>query len=261
MKKILVVGDSWTHGFALENTIHNPKLWVNQIISRMFPESSVENLALPGRNNNWIFVEAASALTKKDYDLAIIGWSTIPRYTMNVGLETYETHCMFRDKDININPGVTFKGKWLKEIGNNLLKLHNDHWDLLNLVKYVSILVNLQTKLKGKHVFFVNAIGPWPTDYFVKKPFVYPNELNDFLKNILQVETRDDEEIHKLYEMIYTQYESAGGIQELHWLNLYESLLSKKIDNNPDALWHPGPQSHDLYADFLSKILAQKLGM
>jgi hypothetical protein len=255
---VLVVGDSWTYGFGLKETINDPKLWVNQLVRHFWPNANINNLALPGRNNSWIFLEAITELLKNSYDCVIIGWSIIPRWNINVGLELYETGTHFQNMDINLNSG-TVSGKFLSDTGDRLRMLHNDHWDFLKLVKYVNTLIEVQTEFKQNKIFFVNALGPWPRDYFTRKTITVPSQLDEFERDLLRVDTRDDNEIIKLYDMIHDQYQNAGGIQELHWLNLYDSLRSWKIDSNPNAEWHPGYVSQDFYTTQLVEAMKNKL--
>jgi hypothetical protein len=260
MKKILVVGCSMSKGHGLEKESQDPKLWVNQICESI---GTVHNLSVTGRNNQWIFHEAMSALLKeKDaYDIVLIGWSAIPRYFFHVGLELYSVHTMLDNRDVNINNGITFSGSWLSKIGNNLRKIQNDHWDILDLVKYVNTLIMIHETSPERRIFFVNTLSPWCKNYFNQKKWCLPTELHPYEQNLLQAETRNDDEIHALYQMIHNQYREYGGIREPHWLNLYDSLRSMQIDDVSESDLHPGYASQDKYADYLGIILKRKLGI
>lgn len=258
MKKILAVGCSYTKGHGLDYGSRDPKLWVNQIFQSM---GEVTNLSVTGMNNHWIFMETMSELlrSKKSYDIVLVGWSAIPRYFFQVGLELYSVHTKLDDRDIHVNNNVTIPGKWLEKLGNDLKKLHNDHWDLLDLVKYVNVLVETQETSKDRKIFFVNSLGPWCDGYFNKKQIQLPSDLDPYTGDLLQVETRDDEEILALYNMIHDQYDHYGGIRESHWLNLYDSLRSMQIDCVSKSDTHPGYQSQDRYCEYLAPIIERKL--
>lgn len=258
-KKILAVGCSMTFGTGLEGDINDPKLWVNQIMS---PIGKVHNLAKTGRNNSWICHEALSALVKESYDIVLIGWSAIPRYGFHAGLELYSTHTRLTNEyNINLNNKVCFPKKWLGRLGDDLRKMHNDHWDILDLVKYVNILIRFQETSPEKKIFFVNTLSPWCKGYFDYKHISFPSDLTAYEQDLLQVETRDDDEIFALYEMIHRDYNHYGGINEAHWLNLYDSLASMQVDDASKSDRHPGYKSQDRYAEFFMPIVRQKLGL
>jgi len=243
------------HGLVHEST--DPDLWVNKLFSS--DRYVVSNKSMTGANNHWIFLETMSSLLTEAYDIVLVGWSAIPRFNFHVGLELYSVRTMFNDLDINLNNNITISGKWLKSIGDNLRKIHNDHWDMLDLVKYVNILILLQKKINNGQVFFVNTLGPWTENYFTKKQINLLSDLTLFEQNLLQVTTRDDDEIFQLYDMVHEHYKIFGGIQETYWLNLYSSLRSMQTDNVSDTDFHPGYQSQEVFAQYLTPILQKKL--
>lgn len=252
---ILVVGCSFTYGAGLRLESQDPFLWINQL----FLNANIKNVAKIGVNNNWIFLETISQLLKQSYDIVLVAWSAIPRYNFNVGLELYSVETMLTNRDINLNSKTVISGKWLAAIGNNLNKIHNDHWDILNLVKYVNTLVELQVITRKKKLFFVNALGPWCKNYFGQKKIVLPSDLDQYEQKLLEIYARDDEDIFKLYNMIHSQYLEYGGIQEDHWLNLYSSLMAQQVDAASLVDPHPGYASQLVYVNYLSPILQKKL--
>ncbi len=252
------MGCSMTRGHGLAYECHDPELWVNKI----FPPDryEVDNKSMSGANNQWIFLETMSQLLLNKYDIVLVGWSAIPRFNFRIGLELYSTLTKFRDDhDVNLNNDVVVTKKYLKSIGDTLLKLHNDHWDFLDLVKYVNALIKVQEKISNGRIFFVNTLGPWPNNYWTKKQFNLPSDLTLFEQNLLQVSTRDDDEISRLYDMIHQQYATYGGIQENHWLNLYASLRSLQSDQVSDTDCHPGYKSQTVFANTLLPIIQEKL--
>jgi hypothetical protein len=254
--KVLIVGCSFAYGTGLTLENSDPKLWVNQL----FPAAEITNASKTGANNQWIFLETMSQLRKQNYDIVLVAWSAIPRYNFQVGIELYPVETMLRKSvDIKLNSNVTIPGKWLDSIGANLDKIHNDHWDLLDLVKYVNTLIELQVNTKKGKLVFVNSLGPWANNYFEHKKIILPSDLDLYTQHLLEVDRRDDNDIFDLYNMIHTQYAEYGGIQEKYWLNLYNSLQNQLVDTVSSADFHPGYQSQELYTSYLAPILHKKL--
>jgi hypothetical protein len=251
MKKLLVVGCSFAKGMGLLYEDKNESLWVNQLHKHCWPDYKLTNLSKIGSNNDWIFLETLSALIKETYDLVLVEWTAIPRFNFNIGLELYSTHTMFTDIDININ-NESISGKWLLQMGNNLKRYHNDHWDILTLIKYINTLIEIQTS-RNSSILFVNGLAPWPTNYFIKKKFTVPSDLSIFEKKMFNVDTRDDNEIFKLYDKVHSEYELYGGIHHDCWLNLYDSLLSLQIDDASNTDQHPGLLSQDIFVNKLKE--------
>jgi hypothetical protein len=249
--KVLIVGCSYTKGHGLNLEIDDPGLWANQLIRHIAPGSQITNLAKTGRDNHWIFVEACTALIRDDYDIALVGWTEQSRLTMDVGLETFETLTTFRNAGVGINPGIMIPGKHLQKLGNELRKLQNDHWGLLDLVKYVNILYDMQVTRRNKKLIFVNSLLHISKNYFVEQQFTVPSELSEFQQSMLSVETRSDQDIKELYNLTHRHYRHYGGIRSELWLNLYQSLSSMKIDKISDKDPHPSYLSQDVFAKYL----------
>jgi hypothetical protein len=262
MKTALAVGCSMTKGHGLPDTINNPRLWVNQLL-RSVDCTVITNLSQTGKNNHWIFLETIGALIRQEYDIVIVGWSTIPRFNFNVGLELYSTETMLTNSamSIHLNNNTVYDSKELVKLGDQLRRIHNDHWDFLDLVKYVNTLIEIQEHTRNGKIFFVNTLGPWPTDYFNKKNILLPSDLSKFEQNLLSVDTRDDAEIFKLYDMIHTQYQTYGGIQESHWLNLYNSIHTLQIDKVSSDDKHPGLLTQDVLFDVMHSRFKATLGI
>jgi len=255
--KVLVVGCSVTYGAGLDLESQDPELWVN----RLFSQTKLTNAAKTGANNQWIFLETMSQLRKQHYDIVLVAWSAIPRYNFHVGLELYPVMTLLNQfsQDINLNSNITISGKWLKSLGEGLNKIHNDHWDILDLIKYVNTLIELQVTTRQGKLVFVNSLGPWCDNYFEHKKITLPSDLDPYTQALLEVEHRDDNETFKLYDMIHAQYAEYGGIQENYWLNLYNSLSQQKVDSVSASDLHPGYQSQQVYANNLAPLLHKKL--
>lgn len=259
-KKILVVGCSYTYGHGLDTTIDDPKLWINQLCNKLLPGATITNLAKTGKNNHWIFLETMSELIKNDYDYVFVGWTEISRLNYHVGLELHTIDTMLNDShDISIVAGETLTKKWLSGTGDRLRKIYNDHWDLLDLVKYVNTLIEIQVKCRNKKIFFINSLTNLPPNYFKKQEINLPSDLSEFEQNLLSTNLRDDTEIFALYDMIHRHYNEYGGINEDYWLNLYESLGALRIDVISKTDDHPGYLSQDIFVKYLTTPLLAKL--
>lgn len=256
MIKILAVGCSYTKGHGLSGEKSDPRLWVNQLCNRIWHNPNINNASKSGQDNHWIFTRTSELLIADDYDYVIVAWTYPMRWSMPVGLELYNTCTRFENRDIHINSNQIIKGKWLEDLGNKLLRIRNEHWSILDIVRYQNILLNLRSNAK---IFFVNTACNWSNNYFVEKSFEYPTELSDFEQDLLSVDFRDDKEIQKLYKMMHAQYREAGGIHNDRWLNLYDNLLSHQLDFASDTDRHPGYLSQDLYTDILYSSLKEKI--
>lgn len=247
---VLVVGCSFAHGTGLVKETQDSQLWVNCL----FPGCKITNLSQIGVNNQWIFVEAMWAMTRERYDVVLVAWTELARYNFHIGLELYCTRTKLgNDLDIDVNPGVTVTAKNLDSIGNSLRKFYNDHWAILDIVKYVNALTVVQQKMGHGALYFVNSLAAWPNSYFDRRLNFLPNELSKFEQDMLQVETRDDQEIFTLYNMIHDQYCYYGGIHEDRWLNLYQSLKSLQSDRASSTDPHPGYDSQNTFVRILSE--------
>ena len=254
-KNILISGCSLAMGYGLPETRNNPKNWPNQVVNTIYPEAHITNIAEPGYNNDSIFLKTSEELLKNKYDCVIVEWSETTRLNFNIGLEIYHTQSRVdNDHDFNLVNGQTIKADWLyKNIKQNIVRISNDHWFILNMVRYLNILIRLQ-KPHGE-IFFVNGNGHWPDDYFNRQKSWFDADDAYTKKEILQMDFRDDEDIAKLYNKIHDDYENAGGIHEDLWLNLYWSLHRSKIDTISDTDLHPGLLSQDKFAkEFILKI-------
>lgn len=256
MTTILFNGCSFTKGTGLVNEDLSPELWTNRLANKYFNNPVITNIADAGRNNQWIFVETLSELTRKHYDVVFVAWTSTDRLNFNVGLEPYNTLTrLYNSTPINLNSNQVISSSWQDETGDRLRRIQNSHWGILDLVKYVNILVNFQVQYRKSKIFFVNSLCNWPQNYFEKINYTVPSELGSFYYELLEVDNRDDDEIDALYNLIYQQYSKYGGIQSQYWLNLYRSLMVAQIDDASATDKHPGKQSQHLFTEFLGKQL------
>lgn len=128
------------------------------------------------------------------------------------------------------------------------------------MICYLNALIKIhETKNTSKQIFFVNTYSPWPAGFFEYKSLKEPNELSEYEKEFLNVETRDDNEIFELYDKIHNDYQKHGGIKAGHWLNLYNSFKQMKVDTASAIDSHPGLKSQKIYSNYLFNSLKSVL--
>jgi hypothetical protein len=260
MTYCVFAGCSYTSGagFALEK--NEPKLWVNQIHREFFPNTHKLNVSCGGRSNAGIFQDTVTALTSYTVEYAIIEWTSMPRYELELGFELYNTRQVFLPNgpctDHNLND-VKYSKTYLNSIRDRFTSLAHNHYEILNVIQYINTIVNL-AKISNTKVFFVNGLCPWDQEFFNKKHNVLPSDYTVYTQQLLHVCNRNDEEIFQLYEKLHNNFTQAGGIHEQLWLNLYSSMDQNRVDFNSDQI-HPGFQSNDRYVKIFSKELKDKL--
>jgi hypothetical protein len=255
-KNMLVVGCSFANGSGLPDEYSNARIWPNQL-GEKFNIDEIKNASITGANNYWIFSETLAQLLRNSYDLVLVEWSAIPRYKLKVGLELYSTDSML-NQPVNLVGGETISAEMLGTVKKLLHKIHNDHWDIVELVKYINALIEIQITSRQQELFFINGIGPWPDQYFVKKQIGLPSDLDQYTHNLLQADQRDDQEVFQLYSMIHNDYAAYGGIHESRWLNLYSSMNRMKIDTVSTTDQHPGYLSQDIFAEYFCQAINNK---
>lgn len=263
MPKMLVAGCSYTSGYGFPDEKNEPGLWVN-LLHRSLPEfyqCELVNIAKAGRSNQGIFQDAVWHLSRERYSYAIVAWTSMPRFEIDLGLELYATQQTFMANGAirthNLN-GLTYSGSYLEGIRDRLVTLVHLHREIANLLHYLNSLINL-AKLQCTKIFFVNSICPWDEDYFDHRTDIMPNQTTEFTQNtIIGLENRSDQDFFLIYDKIHQEYRSTGGIQEPYWLNLYKSLRQSKIDTNQDQV-HPGLQSNLNYFNTFNQALQQMI--
>lgn len=270
--KLMCVGCSFTAGCGWadlspeESRIieckESPFLWVNichKEISRI-KKLELVNLGVGGASNTEIFQNAVRSIsTINDIDIMFCQWTSVPRYNFNVGFELWDTseslhNTKIRKHDVNLNKGNHWPRKYVSDLLDRIRVMHHLHWEILKVVDYSAILSRL-AKQKGFNIFFINGLCPWDKNYFTRLENVEPESYTFFTKKeILNIESRDDEDIFKLYNLAHDHYQGAGGINELEWVNLYDSFEQIQIDTNYD-LAHPGKQSNIIFYNLVKQKL------
>lgn len=252
----LFSGCSYVAGVGLDLDKLDENNYTNVFAREVFGNKcSVNNIGVPGWSNYRIFLDTCAELLQKKYDYAFVSWTSYPRHVFWSALELYECQrSILWDAvaDIEEQKGneFTFSADFLKKFRDSYLLTHNDHYEILDLVRYVNILISLAQKTNTK-IYFINNLCHWDSDFFTRYSNKLPSELTSYTKKLLCVDNRDDIEIGNLYNKMHNDYSNAGGIHEDLWLNLYYSFKHQVTDLGNDKS-HPGPKSHKNYGLFLA---------
>ena len=267
MSKIIFGGCSITSGSGLNsdaiesNDKDNPNLWVN-LCHKNIPEFrnlKLLNISKSGSSNQTIFNSIVEAISQNnDIEYIVCAWTSVPRYNFNIGFELYDTEKVFypnrpQVRDHNLNQG-NFTDGYLRKVSTRFLTLHDLHYEIVHLLKFINVITNLASH-KGAKIINVNALCPWDDQFFKALPDnCKSSDYTKFTNIILNVSNRDDDEILKLYHKQHEQYDSYGGIQEHTWVNLYNSFLDERIDTNYDGC-HPGIESNQRYFQLVQRYM------
>lgn len=260
MKYTLFAGCSYSSGVGFELEKNEPVLWVNQLYNKFFSHTIKLNVAAAGRSNAGIFQDTIKALVTYPVEYAVIEWTSMPRYELELGFETYNTQQCFMPNlkclahDLN---DINYTSAYLTSICDRFTSLAHDYYEISNLVKYVDTIARL-SKLTNTKVFFINGLCPWDHDFFNKKESVLPSEYTAYTQTLLQIDSRVDDEASQLYNIMHDNFINSGSIHESLWLNLYKSMIANSIDVNNDGV-HPGIKSNNLYFELFSNLLTNQL--
>jgi hypothetical protein len=262
MSVTLFAGCSYTSGFGWEFESQDSNLWTNILHAnnKHLCKTKQLNVGISGGSNSDIFQAAISGLLDHTPKYAFVQWTSYPRYRVGLGVKTYSTNQLFASNDECRDHGlhgITYTKDYLVKIRDRFISLHNPHFDILHIVKYTNSLIKLANRINTK-IFFINGICHWDKNFFEILNDVLPSSYSKYTRNMLNSDTRDDEETYTLYNKIHTDYSQAGGIQQDYWINLYQSFRSLRIDTNSDNI-HPGKQSNILYSDIINQALNNKL--
>ena len=270
MSKVVFSGCSFTAGTGWNKDNINadckdyPDLWANLCCSKLDQLKNLElvNIGQGGASNTEIFKNTVRAIANYGSDISVLfcQWTIVPRYNFNVGFELWSTSESLaglrkRLHDINLNRGDHWDRDYVTDLLDRLLVLHHLHGEIINVVEYANILQKIAKKYNIK-LYFINGLCPWDQDYFVRlSEETMPIQFTKFTKKeILNIESRDNDDILKLYKIMHDDYDQAGGIDTSCWVNLYSPMNKNKIDVNYDN-HHPGIKSNQLYFQQIKDFL------
>lgn len=269
MTKVVFAGCSFTAGTGWnekQTDIDVPDsqhLWVNLCHKKIsaLSQSELINLGKGGASNTEIFENVVRCIAQhgNDIDTIFCQWTSMPRYNFKIGFEIWDTSegisWRKRDHDVDLNAGVIWPRNYIHDLFNRFKVLHHLHWEILKVVDYCNIIRRLANLVSVRRLFFINGLCPWDDQYFSRLRDVEPKDYTQFTQRaILSVDTRDDDEIHRLYDKAHDDYANAGGINPSCWINLYNSFRNLQIDCNHDQI-HPGILSNEIYYEIIEQHL------
>jgi len=262
MTEILVSGCSFTKGVGLALEKCDPNNAYNVFAHEYFHDNyQVTNIAEGGNSNLSIYLSTSLALVEKIYDYAFVCWTSYPRYNFRIGFETYEfgkkvafAGMPLSDDIMHNGHKISYSKKWLNEFKDQYFLAHHDHFEVVAIMNYMTLLLDL-AKSKGTKLYFVNNLCAWDNNFFTRLTNFLPEDLTKKTKELLDVTTRADKEIFELYDLMHNGFENAGGIKEHTWINLYSPFKNIKLDTGNDN-WHPGPQSHKQFGNQLTQLFS-----
>lgn len=274
MKKVVFAGCSFTAGSGWDKNNHSakvsdcPALWVNLCHQNINQIKNLElhNIGIVGASNPEIFEELVKTISEfgNTIDTIFCQWTSYPRYNFNAGFELWNTSEEFHSRnpqrihDITMRSGEKYSRQYIHDLINRLLVLHHPHWGILQIVKFTNILKSLSEKIGIKNLYFINGLCHWDLDYFKQLENVQPEDYTLYTKNqIINIDQRNDKDIHKLYNIAHTQYKEVGGIDPKDWINLYDSFRDHQVDYNFDNS-HPGVKSNENYFNLVTAFFKNK---
>ena len=251
---VAFAGCSATAGTGWKLEKESPELWTNNI--DFFKDKSSVNLGVSGACNNEIFVQAVEAIaTVTDLEYLIVSWTSDPRSRVSVGFELYNTAAELTgvNRDHHLNEGTLTKNS-LNKIFDNYKKVLHPQQGIVKVVRYTNLIKRLAHN--DTKVIFINNHCNWDDQFFNKKTGGFlPSDLTPYTQEwILNINSRTDEEIFKLYDLQHTQYKEAGGIDPEDWVNLYNPFRGLQKDYNDDQA-HAGVDSNKIYAKLVNEYL------
>ena len=183
--KILFNGCSFTAGTGLPGLHSDENNFAKVMIDLTEGDDAVlENIARPGSSNREIFESTLEKIVQTHYDKVFVGWTSYPRYLYQLGFENYD-YLGHRFSPMKANSFQRWKhlSKSDLETANRVICSSHDHYEILSILKYSSILNKLHN-----NIYFINVLASWPLNFFVKKDWQLPVELDNYTKNLLDTE-------------------------------------------------------------------------
>jgi hypothetical protein len=207
------------------------------------------NIAIGGSSNYKIFMSSALAITSQKYDIVFTQWSALNRLWLYPGPDSKffvndRKHPDFRYREISLSPSQK------QQFINTLLILNHDYQNIIDLIDYCNILINLASKSSTK-IIFINGLVPWTADLSTPLGNDLSSSLSPYFKDILDFDNRNDSEIINFFSALQTKFTELDLSK---WVNVFESFHKNTVDTGPEG-HHPGIKSHQWMADQISNYL------
>jgi hypothetical protein len=252
-KKFVFVGCSLSVGEGLEGEKQSPKNYTN-IIGTEY-NATILNLGKKGNSNFEIFQTAINQILFSKLDFIFVQWTSLKRYWCypDPYAELFISLSSINEFQIG---DVYFSKNEIKKFTEWFYLLHHDYQAVINVINYSKILSET-AKNKDINIIFINGHLPWESD--IQTNVLLNNafeNLSDSTKELLNFNNRDDNQIQELYTKLNKLILDLNNDQ---WVNMFKSLTASKIDIGSDNV-HPGPKSHQIWADMIIKYLEEKYG-
>jgi hypothetical protein len=221
----------------------------DRLLSKKFNFDRV-NIAKEGSSNYTIFMRTVEAISSNQYNIIFVQWSALNRiwlspgpkcqYFVNDGLPEFSYR--------NIHLSLKEKQKF----NDTLLLLNHDYQNIFDLIDYCKILNQLA--LGRTQLVFINGLVPWMSDLTVPLSQDLSTLLSTYSKEILDFDTRDDDEIRELFVELQHKF---AELDLSNWVNVFNSFNHNIVDCGPLG-HHPGVQSHQWMADQIATFLIRE---
>lgn len=247
MTSFTFTGCSFTVGEGLDLEKTDPSNYAN-IVSAYF-NAEANNLAVIGDSNYNIFMSSLNELLYSCPDKLFVQWSALNRTWLYPGPDTTFSLSHTIKQDYKYRD-LYFSKKDLQRVSDVYHLLNHDYHNLLELINYSKILESVAWE--KTQIVFINGLIPWTREICdISTATNYATALSKYSKEILEFDSRDDQELGKFFNELN---DKINSLQHDQWVNMFESLSELQIDFGNDNQ-HPGPKSHKLYADKIINYL------
>jgi hypothetical protein len=246
--KILVCGCSFSSGWGFDDGISDANIWPNIVAKNL--DAEVTNLSITGCDNIEIFLNALTAIQNQNFDKIIVQWTSLERIIISPKAEHYT---MITEA----NPCPDLSDSDYRHFYKVFLELNGmqAHWNRFH--KLISVLQNYN------NVYFVNGLLPWNQKLFDKNTTLEDCAKNKFLSSLLQIESKWTPDLgiqsEWMPEPVWDTIKIQVQTLDLNkWIMLIDSMQSLKVDQISDNDLHPGIQSHQIFANYITKYFLDK---
>jgi len=238
---ILIAGCSFSSGDGFSNP--NGKVW-----SSLFnKEHVIKNVSSGGFSNQTIFNKTCYELLIFQYDLVIIGWTSLFRLNFNDSKTIYGDPITFTTGNkTKIKELTFFENYWTRHF------LHGT----IELTTWLTQIITLSRILKEKKTpyIFMKFIDNFLLD--LQQP-TWHDTSEEFKNIVLYRDMLPDWEIDEYFNKLKMLYNIISKETENSWINLKsKSLYDIKIDVNED-LAHPGIETNKIYYNKIIELSNQ----
>jgi len=219
-----------------------------EIVSNYLNED-FDNISVPGRDNQDIFINTLLKIKNKSYSKAIVQWT----FTERIGVNAYPTIHMgsvvntqprvdaskwFTPQQLNVL-GIDIEG--VKSYQRNSILLSGQHKNWMDIFLYTDIIATY-CSLKGTVPIFIDlSLEKTFTNLIQSKKYSI-TDLPNLVKSIFTQKLAPDLAIEKYIDSFIQLHNPSI------WANFSDPWKMHWIDRASDDC-HPGPKSHQWMAD------------